>query len=283
MPAPENTAVIPYQVSTNLTLSGTLLRLDEQFERAAAQNLDTALQGADGDYTAAERRAIIQFEKLKLIGNLGLTEILLRGKVLDEIERDGLWSILPGNHQTLESAARAQGIATSTLSLIKDLNRIIFPYMQETLGWNLAETWENIGAANFRELVPLLKRIITGQASNLAQVNTTAENFMNDVRTQAEEQGLTLAPQEVQRQAVENLLELGQLPNRQLRTHVRPSRTEPVHLYVMAIGGRRVIVTEATEDQWVMVQRKMSGYFDATPVEPQAFRRSQFFRDLSEA
>ena len=282
MTAQENT-IIPYQVSTNLALSGTLLRLDEQFERAATQNLDAALAGQDDSYTDAEKRAIIKFEKLKLIGNLGLTEILLRGKVLDEIETDGLWSILPGNHQTLEAAARAQGISLSQLSMIKDLTRIIFPYVTDTLGWNLAETWESIGRSNFQDLVPILKRIITGQESNLAQVNASAENFLEDVRRQAEEQGVELAEQEITRQAVENLLELGQLPNRQLRTHVRPTRTEPVQLYVMNIHGRKVIVTEATEDQWVMMQRKMTGYFEATPLEPQSFRRSQFFRDLNEA
>src|SRR5512133_3682417 len=104
--------IVPYQVSTNMALSQRLLQLDEQFERAAAQNLELALGGNVDAYTLAEKRAITKFEKLKLIGNLGLTEILLRGKVLDEIEQEGLWTILPGGHPTLEAAAKAQGVGT---------------------------------------------------------------------------------------------------------------------------------------------------------------------------
>ena len=112
--------IATFNLSTNLSLNSRLNELDTQFSNAATQNITELLDG-DGTYTEPERQAMISFEKLKLIGGLGLAEIILRGKVLDDIETMGRWSVLPGSYQSLDDAAKAQGIGASTLSNIKDL------------------------------------------------------------------------------------------------------------------------------------------------------------------
>ncbi len=276
-----DTSITPFVISTKLSLNTRLNELDSQFETAAAQNIDAAI---DESFTGTERRALIKFEKLKLIGGLGLAEVMLRGKVLDEIEQFGLWSVLPGGYNTLEAAAQAQGISASKLSDIRDLTRVVFPYLTEQLGVSLAECWDNIGSSNFREIIPLLKVMITGVPSQSAQVNSAVDLLLSDAAVSLRVAGNNEDPADadVTRSAVERVFELGQLPNRELRTNIRPTRTPPVGGVTINSGNRRFIVIEVNDDdQWNMVQRKLSGSMDLTPSTPADFRRSEIFRLLT--
>jgi hypothetical protein len=187
------TNIALYDISTNLALSGTLTNFKDQIFHAAEQNYETAQNGQTDTNTAAERRAIIMFETLRLTGGLGLSEILIRGDIIKSIEEEGLWTILPGVHaNTAKAAAQEMGISSSEYSYIKDMVCTIFPYVTTTLGWNLADTWENIGKSNFKELVPVLKGVITGENSDSDQANAAVQAILNDVAATGQAAGQTL-------------------------------------------------------------------------------------------
>ncbi len=58
---------------------------------------------------------------------------------------------------------------------------IVFPYLCDTLGMNLALVWEEIGKSNFRDLTPYLVRAITGDVSQSRNVEGFIEQLTENI------------------------------------------------------------------------------------------------------
>ena len=148
-----------------------LIRLAESFLNDAQQVFLQELGYLTGfgmhDAVEAEVQVrLVKLEQLKLIGDLSLAELLLRGKLIKEIEDDALWSIHPNRYANMQEAAKSQGIGISEYSNIRDLYNIVFPYLCDTLGMNLALVWEEIGKSNFRDLTPTLSGRSPGRSAS---------------------------------------------------------------------------------------------------------------------
>jgi len=276
--------------SSNALMANYLSHFEGQAERAARQNLQIAIDAAGinlGTYTQPELRAIIKLEQLKLIGDLGLAEVLLRGKIIREIENEGLWSIHPNRYASMQEAAKDQGISTSEYSNIRDLYNIVFPYLSEQMGVNLAEAWEEIGKSNFRELCPTLVRIITGNPSSSRRVEAVYNNLMEDIEASNAAEGMTMTEEEVRRILVERLLEAGHLPNRQLRQRIRPERPSLVTIHVVEYhrDGRpqKVLVSLVDEQQFAVLQRRLDGQIRLRPTQMVELANSQLGRMILDA
>jgi hypothetical protein len=108
-----------------------------------------------GDYSDLNMRAMVVTEALRLTSGLDLTTVLTRGALIKQIEDEGLVGVHPNGYANLTQLARENGIASvAELSDIRALCEVIFPYIQNVLGWDLNDTWEKVGKSNFRELVP---------------------------------------------------------------------------------------------------------------------------------
>jgi len=270
-------------VSTNPQMSQQLTSLNDQFERAARQNVQTYLEtiGDQNAFTVTEKRALVKLEQLKLIGDLTLAEILLRGQVIAEIEAQGLWNTHPMGYSSMEEAAEAQGISQSEYSNIRDLNEIIFPYLAQR-DYNIADLWESIGKSKFRELIPLLKRAITGEESRSQRVEDIFENEMNDIYATASAAGENITEEGAREILLDQLVEAGQLPVRELRQRIRPERTPSIEGYAVPYRNNRAIVTMVVDqDQYEMLNRRLSGYTDIVQVSRDDIRRSPMFGELA--
>ncbi len=265
----ENTQVISaietYTPSSSLQLSTALLGIESALERAALANVALAGEG----FTEAEKEAMTTIEELKLINGMDLAAVLLRGKLLRRIEERSMWSYHPARYGTLQEMAQDQGISVSNLSNIRDLNFVIFPWMTEH-GLSIPEKWEQIGMSNFRELIPVLKSIITSEASGSASVRQSVENILNDTAAtlQATREG-EVSDEEIRDAAIEELLTAGELMrNRDLRARIRPERTPSVNMdSFLSRDGTRFILAEVTEDQWTMIQRRLGAHIDNITVD----------------
>jgi hypothetical protein len=267
-------------VSTNAAMSNSLMALDDQFEQAARREVQAYLERTGSAFTQTERYALVKFEKLKLISNLTLAEIMLRGRTIQEIETQGLWSAHPGQYSSMEEAASAQGISASEYSNIRDMYEIIFPYLT-TNGYNVADLWESIGKSNFRELVPILKRAITGEESRSSRVEQIFENEMNDIFATAAAAGENVTEEAARAEVVDQLVLAGQLPVRELRQRIRPERTPSVEAYRLPYRNNRSIVMMVVDnDQEEMVSRRLTGYIDVTPVNRDDMNRAPMFHEL---
>ncbi|MEL7591754.1 MAG: hypothetical protein AAGU17_10740 [Anaerolineaceae bacterium] len=266
----ENTvvsAIETYVPSSSLQLSTALLGIESALVRAAEANVALAGEG----FTDAEKEAMTTIEELKLINGMDLAAVLLRGKLLRRIEERSMWSYHPARYGTLQEMAQDQGISVSNLSNIRDLNFVIFPWMSEH-GFSVPEKWEQIGMSNFRELIPVLKAIITGEQSNSASVRQSVENILND--TAATLQAATVDAQEVTEDeirdaAIEELLTAGELMrNRELRARIRPERTPSVNMdSFLERDGTRLIIAEVSEDQWTMIQHRLGAHIDTITID----------------
>jgi hypothetical protein len=271
------------QISTNGQMSNSLIGLNEQFERAARQNVQQYLSevGDTAAFTNTEKHAMVKLEQLKLIGDLTLAEILLRGQVIAEIESHGLWNTHPMGFGSMEEAAEAQGISQSEYSNIRDLCETIFPYLANN-GYNIADLWESIGKSKFRELIPLLKRAITGEESRSERVEQIFDNEMNDIFATARATGEHITEETARGVLIDQLVEAGQLPVRELRQRIRPERTPSMAAYRLPYrNNRSVYIVVADADQQELLNRRLQGYIDTTPVTEEEVRRSPMFRELA--
>lgn len=278
------TALTP---STNPVLGNYLIGFEQQSERAARQNLEAALNAAGASidaYTGPEIRSMVKLEQLKLIGDLGLAEVLLRGKIIQQIENEALWAVHPNQYQSMQEAAKAQGISVSEYSDIRQLYNIVFPYIFEHTGADLALLWEEIGKSNFRELTPYLVRAITGETNQSQNVENAFQAIMEDIAATNAASGIEMTDQEMRHQVVEQLLEAGHLTNRQLRERVRPERTPSIGLLAVDYSNgnqhSKVIVAQVSQDQYEMIQRRLNGYIEVTPTSFRELSRSGLGRLL---
>jgi len=258
------TALETYQPSNNEIMNHALTGLEASLLNAATMNANAVL---DSGYTEAERQAFILVEELKLINGVDLAAVLMRGKLIRQIEEGAIWTIHPGQYSSREELIRDQGISFSEYSNIKDLTMTIFPWMEEH-GLSIAETWEQIGKSNFREMVPVLRTLITGEPSSARTINQAAERLMDDVVATANASGQQLTEEQIRTTAVTNLLEAGgRMNNRQLRETIRPERTPSIELFSYNTNGERLIMARVSEEQWNLLQRRLNGYMDPFDVE----------------
>ncbi|MBG0785438.1 MAG: hypothetical protein H0S79_10075 [Anaerolineaceae bacterium] len=81
----ETTLQVTSHLSTNLTFSSYLTDFETRSELAARQNLESAMQMAGTKFishTDPEIRATVKPEQLNPVCDLGLVELLLRGRLI---------------------------------------------------------------------------------------------------------------------------------------------------------------------------------------------------------
>jgi hypothetical protein len=256
--------LVPYRASTSMTVSTALDTLEARLYEAAQANVAQAGEG----FTQLELHSMTIIEELKLINSMDLAAVLLRGRLLREIEDNALWANHPGAYQTMEEMARDQGISLSELSNVRDLYNVIFPYMEETLQVSVAQLWEQIGKSNFRELIPVMKGIITGQRPHSATAAASIERILDDTAATAQAAGLSIEPADLRRMAVDTLLsDAGSMTNTQLRGRIRPERTPAINPAVLRHrDGDRMVLMSLSDDQWILLQRKLGSYMEDTQV-----------------
>ena len=255
-------------VAQNRALSSSLMGLRAQFRAAAEIDLADVLS-QDGSYTEMERHAMLTIQELKLVNTMDLAAVYLRGQLIHEIELGALWTIHPEHYPTRNAMAQAQGISPSELSDIMALVDIIFPYLENTLSISVPVIWEQIGKSNFRDMVPTLRALITGERPESQNVANGIEGLLNDVAATAFASGQTLTDEQTREQAINNLIQIGgQATNRELRQNVlRPTRTPAFRADVVRIGTRKYILASVTDDQLQSFQRKMGGGVDLSSIE----------------
>jgi hypothetical protein len=254
-----DTTIIQYQPASSPVLSSALTSLEQSLQAAARANVEAVLAASpDNDYTVTEIEAMTLIEQLKQVNGLDLAAVLLRGKYLRQIEASNAIANHPGGYTNLQEMARDQGISVAELSQTLALVNIVFPYVTETLGMNVYTLWEQIGKSNFRELVPALVSIITGEDSNSASVRGSVAAITAEV---LEDAGVEEMPEdELRQRTVDQLLTDGaHLTNRQLRERIRPERTQVIEATLIGHNGTRVLVCSLDEDQILNLQRRMGG------------------------
>jgi len=272
MPDNQLASIAPSQ---NSQLSTGLLGIENYLRLAAEANVDAAGPG----FTDAEKHAMVVVEELKLVNGMDLAAVLLRGKLLKEIEDNSLWTFHPGQYSTLQDMARQQGISITELSQIRSLVNVVFPFVENELHMSVPALWEEIGKSNFCDMISILRGIITGEATGSASVTAAINRTLNDTAATASAAGQTLNDTELRATAVSNLLTAGgQMTNAELRNHVRPDRTPAVNPTIIEVGGHQFMIMEVTPDQRTMINRKMRGYmeeplFFELPDDPRARQR----------
>lgn len=231
-------------------------------------------------YSAVELRALLYGEMLNLSKGLGFAELMVQGRIFETMERESLASVHPGGYATLEELAQDQGISVSEMSQIKDLTSTIFPWCLEHLEMEPQALWEDVGKSKLRELVPLLKRVISGEEAR-GSVENSYTAVLNDVLATHAASNPDEDPPEgedLQVMVMSQLIDHGvNLTNANLRQTIRPDRTpsiEPVILRRFSPGqgeNRLFIVMEVTDDQMTMLERRLHGHWD--PIRTTASNR----------
>lgn len=246
-------------------LANSLDMMYDVLEKAAANNVQAAIDDAgEENFSPIEQRALLRAEMLNLSKGLDFAAIMIRGRLFDEIEQEGLVAAHPGGFGNIQEFAVDQGISTSEMSQTLDMYRIIFPWVEETLEVTAMRVFEQVGKSNMRELVPILKRFITGEDADAASVNTAHDRLIEDhVATLLAAGQARPGDDTIRADIVRMLLEDGaQLTNAEVRRRVRPDRTVSINANIITVGGRTVIIAEVDDTQEQLVARRLHGYWD---------------------
>lgn len=175
----------------------------------------------------------------------------------------------------------------SEYSDIRQLYNIVFPYIVEHTGANLALLWEEIGKSNFRELTPYLVRAITNEVNQSQNVERAFTAMVEDISSTNETADVEMSDGEVRHQVVEQLLEVGHLTNRQLRARIRPERPTSFTVHVVDYqhngNQRKILVSLMDESQYALLQRRLGRSVQIREAQMSELAHSHFGRMINEA
>jgi len=290
-------------LSDSRQLGSLLGNLSNSLIEHAAEKINADLGDDIGSYSALEVRAMTMVEALRLTSGFDLTAIMTRGQLIQQIEQESLVSVHPGRYSTLTAMAQEQGISVGELSDTRALYGTIFPYVENVVGLSVAQLWGSIGKSVFREMVPNLMSLITGEQPAHTSVRESVilliENATNSLVAEGQiEQGELSQEQEeqrmsqIRRRAVNDLLTLGSTStSRQVRATLRPTRTQPLSAVMMAPfsdeglleGEGYAVMKFSGQDQLDMVRRLMGSHLVSTTINTnseQAVEYTEKFRRL---
>jgi hypothetical protein len=242
MSTPTNSITLAPRADS-LTLSNGLSALQDTLFRAAEENINSALGEQADQYSALSKRAMVVTEALRLTTGMDLSTIIMRGQLILQIEREGLVGVHPNGYTNLTELAKDNNVSVGELSDIRALVEHIFPYIENVLQLNLHEVWGSIGKSSFREMVPALRSLITGEQADHASVRTAVRNMLDTAAATLLQNNEDMTPETlstpegdaiVRQAAVENLLHDGSvMTTRDMRRRVRPSRVEAIEMATM--------------------------------------------------
>lgn len=303
--AARNTAaeIIPVDVSENTLVNHTLRSLAGVLERGAAQTIDA--QYAPGSLRPVQRSAMVMVQAFRDISSLDLAAVLLRVHYLNAIQQGNLLTVHPGEYSSLAQMASLNGCSVTEMTTSLDLVNIVFPYLRNELNLSIGEVWATLGKSMLKEMLPVLKSLITNRDADAATTKAAVERFFQEaldgmaadpnwlpVIQQAEdprtpEPERQEAQREVQREArrraARHLVELGgHLPVAEMRQHLRPEPTPPIEfMQVTQTDGSVLLVANPTPDQLAVLRHRMDHRAQIQPLdlpEDPAARQAEAFR-----
>lgn len=269
MPTTSRSLIIP---STSAPLSRALEGLHASLISAAETSVTETLEASGQSvsaYTSLERRAMIKIEALKLVNGLDLAAIIERGRLLHEIEEEGLVGVHPGHYSTLEEMARDQGISISELSDVRALVDIIFPWIEEHLEISVAQLWASIGKSGFRQLTPVLRGLITGDETGARSTRESVTMILDSIAATAASQGEENLPaEEITQRAVQYVLDVGiNSPTREITRRLRPNHTPDIATLFIQDGETTYTLMKMNSDQRTMFLRLANNHLNASLVD----------------
>lgn len=230
--------------TSNDAIFSKMAEISVEIGYLAKKNVDAKTEG--GNFTGPELLALKEFEKLRLLLDYDLVTLLMKGDIINEIEKKNLHTVLPSGYDSAELAIEVEaGLSPSEQSNIKDLRNIVVPYILSRDG-SLAEFWQ-IKRSNIREIIPHLKVLINGRPSDTRSVNDTVERLKQDVK----DVDPALGDGDVTDVAISSLLEVAKnTRNRDLRDHLRPQDIPPMDAIVWDFeNGQKFIFATGDQDQ----------------------------------
>jgi hypothetical protein len=243
-------SLIPFDASVYPEISSQLLAMESSFRTKA----ESIVGGAGNGYTGPQLKAMVLFEELKLVSDMELAAVILRGFILQEIEKDASWSEHPEGFKSLKEAAQAFGTSISMLSDTKSLYDIIFPAMS-ALGYSIPKLWEDIGKSNFRAIVPVLRAIISGEKSKSKEVNEMLDKIWEEV----DKGGDYDTDVDRKKAAIDNVIDAAQNTSSELG---KALGRMTVNSLILSYGERFFLLTAMSSDEKDMMLKRFGRFMD---------------------
>jgi hypothetical protein len=240
--------------SRKITEDPYVLSTEARLREMAVENI-TQLEG----YTGPEIYALTLVEMLKLSNQQDLVTIIVKGKILLELEKGDLYSAIPGGYTSPEQAVQVlTGLSATQQSNFKNLVRYVFPYVEDELGQSVIEWWETLDKSNVYEALPYWRAIITGKPSKSAKVNQVLERI--------EATMIDTEPDDHKKQLFAAITEAASGTNEEMRKILRNEHTPIIDGVILRRNTRMYLNAEVNADQLVMLRRVAGDHLQLTNV-----------------
>ena len=277
------TAVVQYQLAGSDLYSDTLGGMNRIIEQAAMEHVMEEVNQAGGieQFSEINIQAMMAVEAFRQVSGLDLTAVLLRAHYLRIIQERNLLVNHPSQYTNLNMMAAQNGCSVTDMLATLDMVNVLFPYVSEELGIPVHELWGALGKSKIKEMLPVLKSLITGEDSDTATTRAAVTRLIDEQfvgfradpelvdavavldNEEADEADRTAVRERLagiaRRNIVEHLIELGgNLPVQEVRRHLRPERTNPLPFMIIPDGrGGFLLTGQFDQDQMNMLRNKM--------------------------
>lgn len=228
--------------------------------------------------TGPEKLAVLEFEKLSLLSGYDFLTNILRSESITKIHKQGLHLQHPEKFNTPEEGIEVtSGLSSSEQHNITDIVNIIIPWLEENMDMDGFVFWDSVKSkSKIREIVPYLKRVISGEKSERGTVNDAIERFEDDARSIDPD----IDDEELKKQVINHIITLAASnKTTDLRETLRPNGTPKIHGLLMKkkwlakVNGKPVereatiLLAELSADQIDKLIRQGAFEFDRVDLE----------------
>jgi hypothetical protein len=247
------------------------MNLESSLASAARQNLEHVLvtQGTNLQaFTDLEIQAMVVTEELRLVNGIDLASLLLRGKLIKDIEDRALFTVHPNGFANLTELAQSVGISVSELSDIRTMTQVIFPWIENELQVPVAQIWETVGKTKFRTMTPVLAALISGEEPATGSARENFNRLVDTAAIEMREMGEEVTPEGARNRAARGLIDAaGHETTRGLIDVIRDGNPTPaIEPTIVVLDGRRFLISPVNEDQMLILGRKLGRHMAAPDV-----------------
>lgn len=246
--------------------------LSQRLEEKALEYVKKEYGSLKG-YTLPEIEAMVELMKYKMLDEMEVIPLLVKARIASRLNQ--IWMVHPNKAGTKREFIVANGLSKSHFYDLVALHDDVLPLLNK-FGVDTMQFLKERKGSNIREMLPMLKAVLTGEASQRPSVNNRIAQLTEEIK----EITPNMSDEDVRREIASRILEASQGTNAELSNFLNPDPTPAIVATLTEVEGNVILLAEMDYDQAQMMFRLMKEHLEVMTMKPEELKTTKPFKKL---